>query len=299
MASRGAQGEAAIQGAVPGARLMAFGHVGDGNLHFNLSEPAGGGDARVRVWDMRTREMVSAFSEHMGPITGLCIYRDDAHVLSCSRDKSFICWDLRKECRVSQHVQRMGALHAIAEQMGNVLYRMSYSSIIRESQDLGAGLFDLDYNTLCESDSTPMHIGSIPGYLRGIEKSIPKTDWNEGDVVIHNHPYFGASHSPDIGIVMLGGHYNNVQRALQLAARLHHPAPRVSVRLTEADGWATVTVAGSRWLKVGTPFRWLYWPVRMVARLGVQMEFTAKQRFSRSPCAPSRSMFGVRATLSP
>jgi N-methylhydantoinase B len=95
-----------------------------------------------------------------------------------------------------------GALHAIAEQMGNVLYRMSYSSIIRESQDLGAGLFDLDYNTLCESDSTPMHIGSIPGYMRGIEKSIPLSDWREGDVVIHNHPYYGASHSPDIGIVM-------------------------------------------------------------------------------------------------
>ena len=95
-----------------------------------------------------------------------------------------------------------GALHAIAEQMGNVLYRMSYSSIIRESQDLGAGLFDLSYNTLCESDSTPMHIGSLPGYLRGIEKSIPISNWHEGDVVIHNHPYFGASHSPDIGIVM-------------------------------------------------------------------------------------------------
>ena len=58
-----------------------------------------------------------------------------------------------------------GALHSIAEQMGNVLYRMSYSSIIRESQDLGAGLFDFDFNTLCESDSTPMHIGSLPGYL--------------------------------------------------------------------------------------------------------------------------------------
>ncbi|MBI1169830.1 hydantoinase B/oxoprolinase family protein [bacterium] len=95
-----------------------------------------------------------------------------------------------------------GALHAIAEQMGNVLYRMSYSSIIRESQDLGAGLFDLAYNTLCESDSTPMHIGSIPGYLRGIEKSIPRDAWKPGDVAIHNHPYFGASHSPDIGIVM-------------------------------------------------------------------------------------------------
>lgn len=95
-----------------------------------------------------------------------------------------------------------GALHSIAEQMGKVLYRMSYSSIIRESQDLGAGLFDRDYNTLCESDSTPMHIGSLPGYLRGIEKSIPLDSWRPGDCAIHNHPYFGASHSPDIAIVM-------------------------------------------------------------------------------------------------
>ena len=95
-----------------------------------------------------------------------------------------------------------GALHSIAEQMGNVLYRMSYSSIIRESQDLGAGLFDRDYNTLCESDSTPMHIGSLPGYLRGIEKSIPLDAWKPGDCAIHNHPYYGASHSPDIAIVM-------------------------------------------------------------------------------------------------
>ena len=86
--------------------------------------------------------------------------------------------------------------------MGNVLYRMSYSSIIRESQDLGAGLFDRDYNTLCESDSTPMHIGSLPGYLRGIEKTVPLDAWKPGDCVIHNHPYYGASHSPDIAIVM-------------------------------------------------------------------------------------------------
>lgn len=95
-----------------------------------------------------------------------------------------------------------GALHSIAEQMGNVLYRMSYSSIIRESQDLGAGLFDTEFNTLCESDSTPMHIGSLPGYLRGISETLPNSAWKPGDCVIHNHPYKGASHSPDIAIVM-------------------------------------------------------------------------------------------------
>ena len=58
-----------------------------------------------------------------------------------------------------------------------------------------------DFNTLCESESTPMHIGSIPGYLRGIEKTHRRGEWKAGDVVVHNHPYYGASHSPDLAIV--------------------------------------------------------------------------------------------------
>lgn len=95
-----------------------------------------------------------------------------------------------------------GSFETIAEEMGHVLYRMSFSSIIRESQDLGAGLFDADFNTLCESESTPMHIGSIPGYLRGIAETLEDGEWYEGDVVVHNHPYHGASHTPDLAIVV-------------------------------------------------------------------------------------------------
>jgi FAD/FMN-containing dehydrogenase len=33
---------AAVEREVPGVRVLAFGHVGDGNIHFNLSQPAGG-----------------------------------------------------------------------------------------------------------------------------------------------------------------------------------------------------------------------------------------------------------------
>lgn len=95
-----------------------------------------------------------------------------------------------------------GALHTIAEEMGHVLYRMSFSSIIRESQDIGAGLFDLNFSTMTESEGSPLHIGSIPGYLRGIEQCLQGGEWNDGDVVLHNHPYFGASHSPDLCIVV-------------------------------------------------------------------------------------------------
>jgi N-methylhydantoinase B len=95
-----------------------------------------------------------------------------------------------------------GALQTIAEEMGHILYRMSFSSIIRESQDLGAGLFDVDFNTLCESESTPLHIGSLPGYLAGIKETLQDGAWYDGDVVIHNHPYYGSSHSPDIAVVV-------------------------------------------------------------------------------------------------
>ena len=42
-----------------------------------------------------------------------------------------------------------GSIETIAEEMAHVLFRMSFSSIIRESEDLGAGLFDKDFNTLC------------------------------------------------------------------------------------------------------------------------------------------------------
>ena len=35
------RGAAWVSAQVPGARLVAYGHVGDGNLHFNLTEPPG------------------------------------------------------------------------------------------------------------------------------------------------------------------------------------------------------------------------------------------------------------------
>ena len=36
-----AQGEALVTGRIPGVRPCAFGHMGDGNIHFNLPHPAG------------------------------------------------------------------------------------------------------------------------------------------------------------------------------------------------------------------------------------------------------------------
>src|SRR5688500_19127394 len=94
-----------------------------------------------------------------------------------------------------------GAFTAIATEMAGELYRMSYSSIIRESEDLGAGIFDAEGNVLAESDSTPMFMGAMPKIVKNVIKLLGD-DIHEGDVILHNDPYLGATHSPDVAIVI-------------------------------------------------------------------------------------------------
>ena len=94
-----------------------------------------------------------------------------------------------------------GALHSLATEMAELLYRMAYSSIMRESRDIGAGILDFHGRQLCESDSTPMHCGSLPAYVKGIERK-HRGNYAPGDIVLHNHPYHGASHSPDYGVLV-------------------------------------------------------------------------------------------------
>ena len=95
-----------------------------------------------------------------------------------------------------------GALESIAIEMGHKLMRMSYSSIIRESEDFGAALTDAEGRQLCECKmSTPLQSGPIPGYVRGVLKQLAARGEKilPGDVIMHNDPYGGASHGPDVG----------------------------------------------------------------------------------------------------
>jgi 5-oxoprolinase (ATP-hydrolysing) len=94
-----------------------------------------------------------------------------------------------------------GAFSAIAKEMAGVLFRMSYSSIIRESEDLGAGVFDREGNVLAESDSTPMFMGAMPKIVKNVI-ALLGDEIHEGDVILHNDPYLGATHSPDAAIVL-------------------------------------------------------------------------------------------------
>ncbi|XAH23555.1 FAD-binding oxidoreductase [Xylophilus sp. GW821-FHT01B05] len=55
-----AQAGAALEQLMPGIRIVCFGHVGDGNLHYNQSKPAGMADADFRAQEEAVHNIVHA-----------------------------------------------------------------------------------------------------------------------------------------------------------------------------------------------------------------------------------------------
>lgn len=71
-------------------------------------------EGEVRVWEIRSRELISHLKEHTSRVTKIQLFPDDQHLLTCARDKSILCWDLKAEKRVSAQTQRMGGINAFA-----------------------------------------------------------------------------------------------------------------------------------------------------------------------------------------
>jgi N-methylhydantoinase B len=94
-----------------------------------------------------------------------------------------------------------GAFGSIAKEMAQVIFRTAFFQIIREAEDLGAGLYTADGEEISESETTAMHCGSIGAYLKGIRK-VWGDEIYEGDVFMHNDPANGASHLADICIAV-------------------------------------------------------------------------------------------------
>lgn len=61
-----AEAGAALQQLMPGIRIVCFGHVGDGNLHYNQSKPAGMADADFRSHEEAVHGVVHATAARLG-----------------------------------------------------------------------------------------------------------------------------------------------------------------------------------------------------------------------------------------
>src|SRR2546421_1748813 len=92
------------------------------------------------------------------------------------------------------------SLISIAEEMGVVLRKSSFSPNIKERRDFSCALFTASGELVAQAEHIPVHLGAIPYSVQAVLKEF-EGDLLEGDDFILNDPYRGGTHLPDITTV--------------------------------------------------------------------------------------------------
>ena len=108
---------------------------------------------------------------------------------------------------------------SIAEEMGAVLRKTSYSANIKERRDYSCAVYDAAGQTVAMGDHMPVHLGAMPLSVR---HAIDAFRLGPGDVAILNDPFRGGTHLPDITAVSAVFIGRQVKPAFYVANRAHH-----------------------------------------------------------------------------
>jgi N-methylhydantoinase B len=92
---------------------------------------------------------------------------------------------------------------SIAEEMGAVLRKSSFSPNIKERRDFSCAIFNADGRMIAQAAHIPVHLGSMPLSVASAISKYQKTETPlvPGDTIILNDPYLGGTHLPDITLV--------------------------------------------------------------------------------------------------
>jgi N-methylhydantoinase B len=95
-------------------------------------------------------------------------------------------------------LQVIGAsLRSVAEEMGAVLIRSSFSANIKERRDCSTALFDERGRMIAQAEHIPVHLGAMPDAVAAVRR----LGLEPGQVAILNDPYTGGTHLPDVTLV--------------------------------------------------------------------------------------------------
>ncbi len=104
----------------------------------------------------------------------------------------------KKQNRVASLELYSNRFTAVAQEMGALLQRTSFSVNVKERLDFSCAMMDAEGYLVVNAPHIPVHLGSMGVCVREVKKAIPM---NEGDVIITNHPAFGGSHLPDVTLI--------------------------------------------------------------------------------------------------
>ncbi|GAP13858.1 N-methylhydantoinase B/acetone carboxylase, alpha subunit [Longilinea arvoryzae] len=87
---------------------------------------------------------------------------------------------------------------AITEEMGAAIIRTAYSTNIKDRRDCSCALFNVNGDTIAQAEHIPVHSGVLPWGVKGALSRIDMAQLKPGDVLMHNDPFIGGTHLPDI-----------------------------------------------------------------------------------------------------
>jgi N-methylhydantoinase B len=89
---------------------------------------------------------------------------------------------------------------AVAEEMGTVLRKSSFSPNIKERRDFSCALFDARGRMVSQAAHIPVHLGAMPLSVQAAVERFGN-DLHPGDLIVLNDPFRGGTHLPDITMV--------------------------------------------------------------------------------------------------
>ncbi|MHA1227659.1 MAG: hydantoinase B/oxoprolinase family protein, partial [Candidatus Hodarchaeales archaeon] len=132
------------------------------------------------------------------------------------------------------------SLENMAEEMGIVLKRASFSPNCKERLDFSCAIFNADGELLAQAEHIPVHLGAMFSSMDVVLNKFSVESLKPGDIIILNSPYEGGTHLPDVTFVMpvfIDGHLKffvtNRAHAADIGGSTPGSMPGVSTELFE------------------------------------------------------------------
>ena len=91
-----------------------------------------------------------------------------------------------------------GAFKAIAQEMGDIMLRAAYSSIVREAKDCSTCVMDASARTVAQAEAIPMHMNSLAAAVPYFRAKYDFDSITPTDAFVTNNPYENGQHLNDI-----------------------------------------------------------------------------------------------------
>ena len=91
-----------------------------------------------------------------------------------------------------------GTFKSIAAEMGDIMLRAAYSSIVREAKDCSTCVMDADMRTVAQAEMIPIHMNSLAAAVPYVKEKYDIKQVKPTEAFVTNNPYENGQHLNDI-----------------------------------------------------------------------------------------------------